>query len=70
MSPEERLRFHRAESGPLMEKLKTWLNKQLEEKKVEPNSIMGQAMTYMLNHWKPLTLFLRVQKAPLANNLC
>jgi len=24
----------------------------------------------MLNHWEPLTLFLRVPKAPLDNNLC
>jgi hypothetical protein len=24
----------------------------------------------MLNHWKPLTLFLRVPNAPLDNNLC
>ncbi|MQY76000.1 MAG: IS66 family transposase [Spirochaeta sp.] len=70
MSPEERLRFHQSESGPLMEKLKTWLNKQLDDKKVEPNSSMGQAISYTLNHWEPLTLFLRVPKAPLDNNLC
>ena len=67
---KKRLRFHQAESGPLMEKLKTWLNKQLDEKKVEPNSSMGQAISYTLNHWEPLTLFLRVPKAPLDNNLC
>ena len=24
----------------------------------------------MLNHWEPLTLFLRVPRAPLDNNLC
>jgi transposase len=70
MSPEERLRFHQAKSGPWMEELKLWLNDQLDEKKVEPNSGLGKAVSYMLNHWEPLTLFLRVPNAPLDNNLC
>jgi hypothetical protein len=70
MSPEQRLEFHQTESGPLMEKLKIWLNEQLDEKKVEPNSGLGQAISYMLNHWEPLTLFLRVPNAPLDNNIC
>ncbi len=70
MPPEERLRFHQAESGPLMGELELWLKDQLHEKKVEPNSSLGKAVSYMLNHWKPLTLFLRVANAPLDNNLC
>ena len=53
-----------------MKKLYTWLNRQLEDKEVEPNSGVGQAISYMLNHWKKLTLFLRVPKAPLDNNIC
>ncbi len=53
-----------------MDQLKTWLNDQIEEKRVEPNSGMGKAIAYMLRHWKPLTLFLRVEKAPLDNNVC
>ena len=70
MTADERLHFHQSKSGPLMEDLKTWLNDQLDQKKVEPNSSLGQAISYMLNHWKPLTLFLRVPKAPLDNNIC
>jgi transposase len=70
MSPEERLRLHQAESEPLMEELKLWLNEQLDAKKVEPNSGLGKAISYMLKHWEPLTLFLRVPNAPLDNNLC
>ncbi|GAH74487.1 unnamed protein product, partial [marine sediment metagenome] len=70
MSKEERLKYHQTESGPLMEKLKTWLNEQFDEKKVEPNSSMGQALFYILNHWEPLTLFLRVPGVPLDNNIC
>ena len=70
MSSEQRLHFHQANSGPLMEELHCWLNKQLDDKKVEPNSSLGKAVNYMLNHWKELTLFLRVAKAPLDNNVC
>lgn len=70
MSPTERLLFHQAESGPLMEQLKTWLNEQIDENKVEPNSGLGQAISYMLKHWEALSLFLREPNAPLDNNLC
>jgi len=70
MSDKERLVFHQEQSGPLMEQLKIWLNEQIDEKKVEPNSGMGKAIAYMLRHWEPLTLFLRVEKAPLDNNVC
>jgi transposase len=70
MTAQQRLEFHQKESGPLMENLKSWLTKQIEEKRVEPNSSMGKAILYMLKHWEPLTLFLRVPKAPLDNNIC
>ena len=30
----------------------------------------AKAIAYMLNHWGPLTLFLRVPGAPLDNNIC
>jgi hypothetical protein len=70
MTADERFHFHQTKSAPLMEDLKTWLSDQLDQKKVEPNCGLGQAISYMLNHWKPLTLFLRVPKAPLDNNIC
>lgn len=70
MSPVERLRFHQEESGSFMKELETWLDLQMDEKKAEPNSSMGKAISYMLNHWEALTLFLRVPGAPLDNNLC
>jgi transposase len=70
LSPEERLTFHQAETGPFMEKFETWLKEQIAEKKVEPNSGLGQAISYVKNHWRPLTLFLRVAGAPLDNNVC
>jgi len=70
LSPEERLLFHQAESGPTMEELHVWLGRQLDERRVEPNSALGKAMLYLLRHWAKLTLFLRVPGAPLDNNIC
>ncbi|MGH9261471.1 MAG: IS66 family transposase, partial [Acidimicrobiales bacterium] len=67
---EERLRVHQTESGPRMADLKTWLRQQLDDHLVEPNSGLGTAIAYMLKHWAPLTLFLRVPGAPLDNNVC
>jgi hypothetical protein len=69
MTEGERLRFHQEKSDPLMEKLHVWMEGQLAEKKVEPNSGLGEAIGYMLGHWQPLTLFLREAGAPLDNNL-
>jgi len=70
MSPEERLKYHQDNSATYMEDLKIWLNAQLEQKNIEPNSALGGAISYMLKHYKGMTLFLRVPKAPLDNNLC
>jgi transposase len=70
MSPEARLHFHQAQSGPIMAELHAWLKRQIEDRLVEPNSGLGGAITYMLKHWPELTLFLRVPGAPLDNNIC
>jgi transposase len=70
MSPGERLLFHQAHSGPAMAELATWMQQQIQQRKVEPNSGLGEAMAYMNRHWKALTLFLRVPGAPLDNNIC
>ena len=70
LSAEQRLTFHQENSAPLMQSLKERLENQLQQKTVEPNSSMGKAIQYMLNHWSPLTLFLRVPGAPLDNNIC
>ncbi len=70
LTAEERLHFHQQHSGPVMEELHRWLEAQLAEKKTEPNSGLGQAITYLLRHWRGLTAFLREKNAPLDNNLC
>jgi transposase len=70
MSDQQRLRFHQRQSGPKMDELKAWLTEQIDQRKVEPNSSLGEAISYMLKHWDKLTLFLRQPGAPLDNNVC
>jgi len=70
MTPEQRLRLHQEQSGPVMNQLYSWLEAQFSEKKTEPNSGLGKAITYLLRHWRGLTTFLREPGAPLDNNLC
>jgi transposase len=69
LPPEERLRFHQEHSGPLMNQLHDWMEAQLGEHKTEPNSGLGKAISYLLNHWTKLTLFLRQAGAPIDNNI-
>ena len=70
LTAEQRLLYHQEQSGAVMAELKSWCNRQLEEKQVEPNSGLGKAVRYLLNHWEKLTRFLQVAGAPLDNNLC
>jgi hypothetical protein len=67
---EERLAYHQKHSQPLMDSMRIWLNNLFLYKKVEPNSELGKAITYVLSRWYWLTQFLRVPGVPLDNNLC
>ena len=69
LTPDERLRLHQQRSGPVMDQLHRWLEAQFAERRTEPNSGLGKAITYLLRHWPPLTLFLRVAGAPVDNNI-
>lgn len=66
----QRLLLHQEQSRPLMDGLHAWMKEQMDQKKVEPNSGLGKAIDYMIDHWEALTLFLRVPGAPLSNNIC
>jgi len=39
----------------VMDQLHRWLEAQFPERKTEPNSGLGKAVTYLLRHWRPLT---------------
>ena len=69
LSPEARLAYHQAQSQPLMDKLKRWLDQQIDDHLVEPNSSLGKAISYMQTHWETLTRFLTTPGAPIDNNL-
>jgi transposase len=68
MTAEERLAFHKINSGSRMEELRKWMADQIEEKKVEPNSGLGEAILYTQKRWDRLTRFLEVPGVPLDNN--
>ncbi len=70
MSPQQRLKYHQTHSEPLMQEMHKWFECQFSQKQVEPNSGLGEAISYMLKHWQALTLFLREPGAPLDNNIC
>lgn len=67
---QERLDLHQRQSAPVLKDLQKWMQAELDDKLVEPNSGLGQALRYLLRRWDKLTAFLRVPDAPLDNNLC
>jgi hypothetical protein len=70
LSKEDRLAMHERDSAPVMNALKARMEEDLRDKRVEPNSGLGNAYRYMLKRWDKLTLFLRKAGAPLDNNAC
>jgi hypothetical protein len=70
LSDDERLLYHQAHSRALMNGLESWMKGQFDQHLVEPNSELGKAMRYLLNHWREMTLFLRKAGAPLDNTIC
>jgi hypothetical protein len=70
MTSQERQEYHEANSGPIMKKLKEWIEEKFDKRQVEPNSTLGKAFNYLTGNWQGLTCFLREGKAPLDNNAC
>ena len=68
MSAEQRLEYHQTHSVEIMEELREWMEGEMAEKKVEPNSSLGKAVRYFLNNYAGLGAFLRYAEAPLDNN--
>jgi transposase len=70
MSPEARLIYHQEKSKPVMDELKKWADSKIKGNEVEQNSSLGKAIKYLINHWEPLTQFLRTPGVPLTNDVC
>jgi transposase len=69
LSAGERLAYHQTYSTPVFTTLKTWLEQQTAQQLVEPNSSLGKAITYLLDHWDTLTRVVKEPGAPLDNNI-
>jgi hypothetical protein len=70
LNAKERLKLHQEKSAPWMKGLKSWVKRHLKDGRIEENSALGSAAAYLQEHWGPLSLFLRVEGAPLDNSLC
>jgi transposase len=67
LSAHDRLEYHRSESLPIMEGLKSWCEQVLVDKIAEPNSPLGMATKYFLNHYERLIKFATIEGMPLSN---
>lgn len=65
----ERLLHHQKHSRSIMVSLREYLRAQIDERRTEPNSVLGKAIGYLLKHWSELTRFLEVEGVPLDNNV-
>jgi len=68
MSATDRLGHHQEKSAPVIAELYEWIDQQFQQRQVEPNSSLGQALRYLQRHRQGLTKFLSVEKVPLDNN--
>ena len=68
MSAQARLRFHQQHSGLVISRLYEYVEKQLQEGGVEPNSAVAKALRYLENNRECLTVFLQMAGVPLENN--
>jgi len=68
LTPKKRLKYHREKSLPIMENLKAWCIANLNAQVAEPNSPLGTAMKYFLNHYEKLTKFTEIEGMPLSNS--
>jgi hypothetical protein len=68
MGLDEKLKYHQKHSTKHIENIYDKIEQLFEEKNVEPNSKLGQAMKYWINNKEGLTQFLRVGVVSLDNN--
>ncbi len=59
LDEEQRLKLHQKHSKPLMDRLGEWMQEQFAERRVEPNSTLGEAIQYM-KRWPNLARYAKV----------
>ena len=65
-TPDERLRRRRADSAPVIEDLRAWVDEHLAV--IPPKSALGKALGYLRRQWRRLILFLTDGRIELTNN--
>jgi len=68
ISLEEKLKYHQEHSTKYIDNIYNKIEELFGEKKIEPNSKLGQAMKYWLNNKEGLTQFLKIAVESLDNN--
>ena len=69
LSAKDRLKLHQEHSSVYVENIYKKIAELFDNRLIEPNNRLGQAMRYWLNHKDGLTMFLRVQGMALDNNI-
>jgi len=65
---DERLAIRQARAGPILDKMKIWLDKSLHQ--VPPKSALGKALHYLANEWPRLIHYVGDGRLPIDNNPC
>lgn len=64
----DRVAVRQAESKPILDQFKDWLDDQRLNSRVLPKSAIGGAIRYALNQWEPLMSYLSDGSLPMDNN--
>ncbi|MFC1612066.1 transposase [Myxococcota bacterium] len=68
LSPEQRCVYHREHSRKLLRQIAEYGEDMFEQRRVEPNSDLGEAFEYVIGNERRLAAFARHPNAPLDNN--
>lgn len=68
LNPQARMLYHRKHSQPLMLRLWQMCKDKVDGKLVEPNSLLWEPVSYVINQWSRLTKFYEVPGVPLDSN--
>jgi transposase len=66
--PDEKRKVRQARAGPILEKLRAWLDKSLDQ--VPPKTALGKALKYADSEWQRLIRYLDDGELPIDNNRC
>ncbi len=66
--PDERLAVRQARAGPILNKMRSWLDK--SKTQVPPKSTLGKALAYLDGEWPRLIRYVEDGRLPIDNNPC